>query len=154
RCVLEDSFCSDAGERLDLEDLLGLFRGANTLWQPALLSGFHRAQKGFAQQNHSAIRCSEMLLPPVNGTLSSLGHNVFVTYTPPKRHVLSVVIFFLVLQDGRRTSLGQLRKKILIRPRITIRSKEHEMIVVVRRGEHDMFNVTALRQCRGWLVEM
>src|SRR5215510_8760143 len=95
-----------------------------------------------------------MLLPFVNGTLSSLGHDVFVTNTPPKRYVLPMVILFFVLPDGRRTSLSQLRKKIWIGPGITIGSKEHEMIVVVRRGEHDMFNVAPLRQCRSGLVEM
>src|SRR4030095_10853051 len=125
-CGLEDSLWSNAGERLDLEDLFGLFHGANALWQPALLRRFHRPQNSFAQQNNSAIRCGEMLLPFVNGTLSSLGHNVFVTNAPPKRHVLSVVILFLVLPDGRRTSFGQLGKKIGGRPGVAIRREGHE----------------------------
>src|SRR5262245_23802655 len=104
---LEDFFWSNAGERLDLDDLLGLFRSANTLRQAALLSGFHRAQKHFAEENDSAIRCGEMLFPPVNGTLSSLGHNVFVTDTPTKGHMLPMVILLLFLQDGRRARLRQ-----------------------------------------------
>src|SRR6266487_4283438 len=95
-----------------------------------------------------------MLFPLVDGTLSSLGYNVFVTNASPEWHVLPVVIFFLVLPKRRRACFGQLDKKIGVRPGVAIGSEKHEMIVVVRRGEHDMLNVTALPQGRSRLVKM
>src|SRR6266550_1096749 len=95
-----------------------------------------------------------MLFPLVDGALSPLRHNVFVTNASPEWHVLPVVIRFLVLPKRRRARFGQLGKKVGVRTGVAIGSEEHEMIIVVRRGEHDMLNVAALPQCRSRLVKM
>src|SRR6266850_8403588 len=95
-----------------------------------------------------------MLFPLVDGALSPLRHNVFVTTASPEWHVLPLVIFFFILPKGRRASFSQLGKKVGVRTCVIISSKQHEMIVIVRRREHDMLNVTALPQRRRRLVKM
>src|SRR5205807_4413565 len=87
----------------------------------------HGVQDSFAQQDNAAIRSGEAFIPLINPALSSLGNNIFMPDAPAKRHVLAMVIFFLLFFKRSGAGVRQFRKEVRLEPGIGVggRSEEH-----------------------------
>ena len=83
-----------------------------------------------------------MFLALVDGTLCSLRHEVLVAHASSERRVSTLVIVFLFGIWWRRLTRGQLCKEFRIATGVVVNREQHKVIVIVRRGKHNMLDMT------------
>src|SRR4029077_14423795 len=131
---LHRSLSSYSGERMELNQLFRPLIRQNTPWNCASPRCLNRLAHKAPEQNHSAVRGSQLFTARSQKALRRLVHHVFLAYFPLERNVLALVVFFnFFFRLFLLAHALELFEELGIRAGILVNRENHKGVVVVGR---------------------